>query len=234
MASNEPDAGPQQAPKAWKEMQERYMRKVLVAADDPRYLNGTRRMDGRKRKFAARAPMEVAMSTAELTVAERQEAEDSKRTGDELRRQVIVRFPPAILSLPFRYPFATLSLPFRYPFANLTPTLRSFFSQLSEKRAEATELRHGTMLLKERLNAAEFKLQEARAYSVQQEQTVHSLSAQFHRKERQVKSLLRMEHGRLFRLVTRFVLVVNGLTAEIAQLRAEVRAGRGGDEESSG
>ena len=192
MASNEPDAGPQQAPKAWKEMQERYMRKVLVAADDPRYLNGTRRMDGRKRKFAARAPMEVAMSTAELTVAERQEAEDSKRTGDELRKQ------------------------------------------LSEKRAEATELRHGTMLLKERLNAAEFKLQEARAYSVQQEQTVHSLSAQFHRKERQVKSLLRMEHGRLFRLVTRFVLVVNGLTAEIAQLRAEVRAGRGGDAESSG
>ena len=86
MASNEPDAGPQ----AWKEMQERYMRKVLVAADDPRYLNGTRRMDGRKRKFAARAPMEVAMSTAELTVAERQEAEDSKRTGEELRKQVIV------------------------------------------------------------------------------------------------------------------------------------------------
>ena len=192
MASNEPDAGPQQAPKAWKEMQERYMRKVLVAADDPRYLNGTRRMDGRKRKFAARAPMEVAMSTAELTVAERQEAEDSKRTGEELRKQ------------------------------------------LSEKRAEATELRHGTMLLKERLNTAEFKLQEARAYSVQQEQTVHSLSAQFHRKERQVKSLLRMEHGKLFRLVTRFVLVVNGLTAEIAQLRAEVRAGRGGDAESSG
>ena len=89
------------------------------------------------------------------------------------------------------------------------------------------------MLLKERLNAAEFKLQEARAYSVQQEQTVHSLSAQFHRKERQVKSLLRMEHGRLFRLVTRFVLVVNGLTAEIAQLRAEVRAGAGGGSESS-
>jgi hypothetical protein len=59
MASNAPDAGPQQAPKAWKEMQERYMRKVLVAADDPRYLNGTRRMDGRRRKFAARAPMEV-------------------------------------------------------------------------------------------------------------------------------------------------------------------------------
>ena len=191
MASDAPDAGPQQAPKAWKEMQERYMRKVLVAADDPRYLNGTRRMDGRKRKFAARAPMEVAMSTAELTVAERQEAEDSKRTGDELRKQ------------------------------------------LSEKRAEATELRHGTMLLKERLNAAEFKLQEARAYSVQQEQTVHSLSAQFHRKERQVKSLLRMEHGKLFRLVTRFVLVVNGLTAEIAQLRAEVRAGQGSGNDSS-
>ncbi len=58
MASNEPDAGPQ----AWKEMQERYMRKVLVAADDPRYLNGTRRMDGRKRKFAARAPMEVRVT----------------------------------------------------------------------------------------------------------------------------------------------------------------------------
>ena len=192
MASSAPDAGPQQAPKAWKEMQERYMRKVLVAADDPRYLNGTRRMDGRKRKFAARAPMEVAMSTAELTVAERQEAEDSKRTGDELRKQ------------------------------------------LSEKRAEATELRKSTLLLKERLNAAEFKLQEARAYSVQQEQTVHSLSAQFHRKERQVKSLLRMEHGKLFRLVTRFVLVVNGLTAEIAQLRAEVRAGQGSGNDSSG
>ena len=90
------------------------------------------------------------------------------------------------------------------------------------------------MLLKERLNAAEFKLQEARAYSVQQEQTVHSLSAQFHRKERQVKSLLRMEHGKLFRLVTRFVLVVNGLTAEIAQLRAEVRAGQGSGNDSSG
>jgi hypothetical protein len=59
MASIAPDAGPQQAPKAWKEMQERYMRKVLVAADDPRYLNGTRRMDGRKREFAARAPMEL-------------------------------------------------------------------------------------------------------------------------------------------------------------------------------
>jgi hypothetical protein len=43
-----------------------------------------------------------------------------------------------------------------------------------------------------------------------------------------------MEHGKLFRLVTRFVLVVNGLTAEIAQLRAEVRMGRGGDAESSG
>ena len=135
---------------------------------------------------------QVALSTAELTVAERQEAEDSKRTGDELRKQ------------------------------------------LSEKRAEATELRHSTMMLKERLNAAEFKLQEARAYSVQQEQTVHSLSAQFHRKERQVKSLLRMEHGKLFRLVTRFVLVVNGLTAEIAQLRAEVRAGQGSGNDSSG
>ena len=166
---------------------------------------------------------QVALSTAELTVAERQEAEDSKRTGDELRKQVIVRCP-----------FATLSLPFRQPYANLTPTLRSFVSQLSEKRAEATELRHSTMLLKERLNAAEFKLQEARAYSVQQEQTVHSLSAQFHRKERQVRSLLRMEHGKLFRLVTRFVLVVNGLTAEIAQLRAEVRAGQGSGNDSSG
>ena len=42
---------------------------------------------------------QVALSTAELTVAERHEAEDFKRAGDELRSQVIVRSSYALRTL---------------------------------------------------------------------------------------------------------------------------------------
>jgi hypothetical protein len=53
---------------------------------------------------------------------------------------------------------------------------------------------------------------------------VHALSTQFHRKERQVRGLLKMEHGRLIRLITRFILAVNGVTARVDRLRDEVAA----------
>jgi hypothetical protein len=56
---------------------------------------------------------------------------------------------------------------------------------------------------------------------------VHALSTQFHRKERQVRGLLKMEHGRLIRLITRFILAVNGVTARVDRLRDEVAAGLG-------
>jgi hypothetical protein len=42
---------------AWKEMQERYLSKVLGPGD------GTRRVDGRPRRVPARAPMEVSRRT---------------------------------------------------------------------------------------------------------------------------------------------------------------------------
>ena len=42
-----------------------------------------------------------------------------------------------------------------------------------------------------------------------------------------MRSLLKMEHGRLIRLITRFILAVNGISARIDQLHAVVRPGPG-------
>ena len=172
---------PPPPPGTWKEMQDRYLRRVMENPDDPGYANGTRRRELRKYKRPARTPMEVAVATAELSIAERQEAEEAKQSVEDLRR--VVR----------------------------------------EKRAEATQLRKEGIEAKERAQALEFKLQEARAFSVQQDKTIHSLSTQFHRKERQVRGMLRLEHGRLIRLVTRFILAVDGVSARVDRLRDEVR-----------
>jgi chromosome segregation ATPase len=104
--------------------------------------------------------------------------------------------------------------------------------QMREKRAEVSELRRAALALKERLQDAEFKLQESRALCVQRDRAAHEISAQFHRKERQVRSLLRNEHGRLVRLITHFVHAVNGVSARVDGLRDEVRAATRGDSDA--
>ena len=169
------------APKTWKEMQERYLGRIMGGKDEAGCANGTRRRDFRRRKLAARAPLEIAVATAELSVGERLEAEEARQSAEELR------------------------------------------VQLRDARAEA-------LSMKEKAQTLEFRLQEARAFSIQQEKTIHSLSTQLHRKERQVRSMLKLEHGRLIRLITRFILAVNGVSARVDRLRDEVRAGPCGRE----
>jgi hypothetical protein len=79
----------QQQPRTWKEMQERYLQRVMgPGKDGAQYTNGLRRRDLRKFKTPARTPMEVAVSTAELSVAEREEAEEAKQSVEDLRKQV--------------------------------------------------------------------------------------------------------------------------------------------------
>jgi chromosome segregation ATPase len=102
--------------------------------------------------------------------------------------------------------------------------------QLREKQAEVTQLRKGTLDLRDKIQTLEFRVQEARSFSVQQEKTLHSLSLQIHRKDRQIRSLLKLEHGRLIRLVARFVLAVNGVNGRIDRLRGELLS-RAEDEE---